>query len=100
MLGHHYPNVEKSQQMVNYVEDYLECVESLPLDIQRSVSLLREIDAKYQGICTFLLSLVPVAFLNFPNLNCSLTGCAEMVEQAQDVCSHFAQTEQLSYVSA
>lgn len=50
MLGHHYPNAEKSQQLVNYVEDYLECVESLPLDIQRNVSLLREIDAKYQGI--------------------------------------------------
>lgn len=50
MLGHHYPNADKSQQMVNYVEDYLECVESLPLDIQRNVSLLREIDAKYQGI--------------------------------------------------
>lgn len=49
MLGHHYQNVDKSQQLVNYVEDYLECVESLPLDIQRNVSLLREIDAKYQG---------------------------------------------------
>lgn len=47
MLGH-YSNVEKSQ-LVNYVEDYLECVESLPLDIQRNVSLLREIDTKYQG---------------------------------------------------
>lgn len=50
MLGHHYQNADKSQQLVNYVEDYLECVESLPLDIQRNVSLLREIDAKYQGI--------------------------------------------------
>uniref|UniRef100_A0A3Q3K8R1 Inhibitor of growth protein n=1 Tax=Monopterus albus TaxID=43700 RepID=A0A3Q3K8R1_MONAL len=39
-----------SQQLVNYVEDYLECVESLPLDIQRNVSLLREIDAKYQEV--------------------------------------------------
>uniref|UniRef100_A0A8C2FCH3 Inhibitor of growth protein N-terminal histone-binding domain-containing protein n=1 Tax=Cyprinus carpio TaxID=7962 RepID=A0A8C2FCH3_CYPCA len=47
MLGH-YPNVEKAQ-LVNYVEDYLECVESLPLDIQRNVSLLREIDTKYQA---------------------------------------------------
>ncbi|KAM7365959.1 hypothetical protein PAMP_015435 [Pampus punctatissimus] len=50
MLGHHYPNTDKSQQLVNYVEDYLECVESLPLDIQRNVSLLREIDAKYQEV--------------------------------------------------
>ncbi|XP_034712742.1 inhibitor of growth protein 2 [Etheostoma cragini] len=50
MLGHHYTNADKSQQLVNYVEDYLECVESLPLDIQRNVSLLREIDAKYQEV--------------------------------------------------
>ncbi|XP_036407454.1 inhibitor of growth protein 2-like [Megalops cyprinoides] len=49
MLGHHYPNVEKTQ-LVSYVEDYLECVESLPLDIQRNVSLLREIDTKYQEV--------------------------------------------------
>ncbi|KAJ8008021.1 hypothetical protein DPEC_G00100410 [Dallia pectoralis] len=50
MLGHHhYPNAEKSQ-LVTYVEDYLECVESLPLDIQRNVSLLREIDSKYQEV--------------------------------------------------
>lgn len=49
MLGHQYPNADKSQQLVSYVEDYLECVESLPLDIQRNVSMLREIDAKYQG---------------------------------------------------
>ncbi|XP_066535736.1 inhibitor of growth protein 2 [Hoplias malabaricus] len=48
MLGH-YASVEKSQ-LVSYVEDYLECVESLPLDIQRNVSLLREIDTKYQEI--------------------------------------------------
>ncbi|XP_048105380.1 inhibitor of growth protein 2 isoform X2 [Alosa alosa] len=45
----HYPNVEKSQ-LVSYVEDYLECVESLPLDIQRNVSLLWEIDTKYQEV--------------------------------------------------
>ncbi|XP_077400761.1 inhibitor of growth protein 2 [Vanacampus margaritifer] len=50
MLGHHYPNADKSQQLANYVEDYLECVESLPLDIQRNVSVLREIDAKYQEV--------------------------------------------------
>ncbi|XP_077355146.1 inhibitor of growth protein 2 [Festucalex cinctus] len=50
MLGHHYLNADKSQQLANYVEDYLECVESLPLDIQRNVSVLREIDAKYQEV--------------------------------------------------
>lgn len=34
---------------VNYVEDYLDSIESLPFDLQRNVSLMREIDAKYQG---------------------------------------------------
>ncbi|MBN3301765.1 inhibitor of growth protein 2 [Amia ocellicauda] len=48
MLGH-YPSAERSQ-LVGYVEDYLDCVESLPLDIQRNVSLLREIDTKYQEV--------------------------------------------------
>ncbi|XP_069049089.1 inhibitor of growth protein 2 [Lepisosteus oculatus] len=48
MLGH-YPSVEKTQ-LVSYVEEYLECVESLPLDLQRNVSLLREIDTKYQEV--------------------------------------------------
>lgn len=37
-------------QIVNYVEDYLDSVESLPLDLQRNVSLMREIDSKYQEI--------------------------------------------------
>lgn len=55
MLGH-YPNVEKTQ-LLSYVEDYLECVESLPLDIQRNVSILREIDSKYQGMRTDQLAL-------------------------------------------
>ncbi|XP_024265463.1 inhibitor of growth protein 1 isoform X2 [Oncorhynchus tshawytscha] len=32
----------------NYVEEYLDLVESLPFDIQRSVSLMKEIDATYQ----------------------------------------------------
>lgn len=48
MLGPH-ESVERPQQLLRYVEDYLECVESLPLDIQRNVSVLREIDSKYQG---------------------------------------------------
>uniref|UniRef100_A0A8C5WFI1 Inhibitor of growth protein n=1 Tax=Leptobrachium leishanense TaxID=445787 RepID=A0A8C5WFI1_9ANUR len=39
--------VEESQLMA-FVEDYLECVESLPHEIQRNVSLLREIDTKYR----------------------------------------------------
>lgn len=33
----------------NYVDEYLDLVESLPLDLQRCVSLMRELDAKYQG---------------------------------------------------
>ncbi|KAM9331103.1 inhibitor of growth protein 2 [Gastrophryne carolinensis] len=35
-------------QLVTYVEEYLECIEALPLDIQRTISLLREIDTKYR----------------------------------------------------
>lgn len=35
--------------LVNYVEDYLDSIESMPFDLQRNVSLMREIDAKYQG---------------------------------------------------
>ncbi|CAH2300408.1 inhibitor of growth 2 [Pelobates cultripes] len=35
-------------QLVGFVEEYLECVESVPLEIQRNVSLLREIDTKYR----------------------------------------------------
>lgn len=68
MLGQHYhPNADKSQQLVNYVEDYLECVESLPLDIQRNVSVLREIDAKYQGI-------VFICFLRVHNSGKTITA--------------------------
>ncbi|XP_037384586.1 inhibitor of growth protein 1 [Talpa occidentalis] len=36
--------------LASYVEDYLDSVESLPCDLQRSVSLMREIDAKYQEV--------------------------------------------------
>lgn len=36
--------------LVNYVEDYLDSIESLPFDLQRNVSLMREVDAKYQEI--------------------------------------------------
>ncbi|KAK2905274.1 hypothetical protein QQF64_033546 [Cirrhinus molitorella] len=40
----------ESSHVVNYVEEYLELVESLPLDLQRCVSLMKEIDARYQEI--------------------------------------------------
>lgn len=36
-------------QVTHYVAEYLDLVESLPFDLQRNVSLMREIDAKYQG---------------------------------------------------
>ncbi|XP_068602038.1 inhibitor of growth protein 1 [Brachionichthys hirsutus] len=36
--------------VVNYVEEYLDLVESLPFDLQRSVSVMKEIDAKYQDV--------------------------------------------------
>lgn len=36
--------------LATYVEDYLDSIESLPCDLQRNVSLMREIDAKYQEI--------------------------------------------------
>ncbi|XP_035267371.1 inhibitor of growth protein 1 isoform X1 [Anguilla anguilla] len=39
-----------SLHVTNYVEDYLDLVESLPFDLQRNVSLMREIDAKYQEV--------------------------------------------------
>ena len=42
-------NGDPSNVVVNYVEEYLDLVESLPFDLQRSVSLMKEIDARYQG---------------------------------------------------
>ncbi|KAK2114990.1 hypothetical protein P7K49_005615 [Saguinus oedipus] len=40
---------ERSRLLTCYVQDYLECVESLPHDMQRNVSVLRELDNKYQA---------------------------------------------------
>ncbi|XP_059417572.1 inhibitor of growth protein 1-like [Carassius carassius] len=40
----------ESSHVVNYIEEYLELLESLPLDLQRCVSLMKEIDARYQEI--------------------------------------------------
>ncbi|XP_016377668.1 inhibitor of growth protein 1-like isoform X1 [Sinocyclocheilus rhinocerous] len=48
------PSNEESSHVVNYVEEYLELVESLPLDLQRCVSLMKEIDARYQEILSEL----------------------------------------------
>ncbi|XP_016096986.1 inhibitor of growth protein 1-like [Sinocyclocheilus grahami] len=47
-------NAESSHAVVNYVEEYLELVESLPQDLQRCVSLMKEIDARYQEILSEL----------------------------------------------
>ncbi|XP_062861698.1 inhibitor of growth protein 1-like [Trichomycterus rosablanca] len=43
-------NGESLHVITNYVEEYLDLVESLPLDLQRCVSLMRETDGKYQEI--------------------------------------------------
>lgn len=33
-----------------YVENYLDCVENLPDDLQRQISRMRELDVSYQGM--------------------------------------------------
>ncbi|KAG9271705.1 inhibitor of growth protein 1-like [Astyanax mexicanus] len=43
-------NGESVLVVTKYVEEYLDLVESLPLDLQRCVSLMREIDGKYQEV--------------------------------------------------
>lgn len=40
-----------------YIEDYLDCVENLPDDVQRNLSQLRELDVKYQGMKFLLCEL-------------------------------------------
>lgn len=57
-------NGDPSHVVVNYVEEYLDLVESLPFDLQRSVSLMKEIDAKYQGKISKQLHSVTNLFLN------------------------------------
>lgn len=39
----------------NYVVEYMDSVDSLPFDLQRNVSVMREIDSKYQGNAHYLL---------------------------------------------
>uniref|UniRef100_A0A8V0XSL7 Inhibitor of growth protein n=3 Tax=Phasianidae TaxID=9005 RepID=A0A8V0XSL7_CHICK len=60
------PGGERARLLSLYVQDYLECVESLPLDIQRNVSLLREVDTRCQVAavlphCKYPPSLKPAA---------------------------------------
>lgn len=38
-----------------YVENYLDCVENLPDDLQRHLSRMRDVDAHYRGKHTFRL---------------------------------------------
>lgn len=38
-----------------YVENYLDCVENLPDDLQRHLSRMRDVDAHYRGKHTFPL---------------------------------------------
>lgn len=42
--------------IANYVGEYLDLIESLPFDLQRYVSLMREIDSKYQGNVSLFLN--------------------------------------------
>lgn len=44
------PSNGEPGHVVKYVEEYLDLVESLPFDLQRSVSSMKEIDAKYQDV--------------------------------------------------
>ncbi|XP_002741322.1 inhibitor of growth protein 1-like [Saccoglossus kowalevskii] len=41
---------QELQCQTAYVEDYLDCVESLPNDLQRNISQMREIDCQYRGV--------------------------------------------------
>lgn len=43
-----------------YVENYLDCVENLPDDLQRHLSRMRELDVTYQGTCLtcFVISFI------------------------------------------
>lgn len=46
VVNHVEPCQREQIHLVNYVEDCLDSIESLPFDLQRNVSLMREIDAK------------------------------------------------------
>ena len=37
-----------------YLEDYLDCVENMPDDLQRSLTRLRELDIRYQSVLSEL----------------------------------------------
>jgi hypothetical protein len=47
-----------------YVENYLDCVENLPDDLQRHLSRMRELDVTYQGTCLTGFALVFISILS------------------------------------
>lgn len=48
---------------------------------------------------SMFLSLTLTACIKVANIKGSLTGCAQMVEQARAFCSHFAKTERPFFIS-
>lgn len=42
-----------------YVDNYLDCVENLPNDLQRHLSRMRELDVTYRGNSYFTASFLP-----------------------------------------
>lgn len=65
-------NGDPGHVVVKYVEEYLDLVESLPFDLQRSVSLMKEIDARYQGK-NALCSPIQIIFFGSYIYTCTLT---------------------------
>jgi len=59
-----------------YLENYLDCVDDLPNDLQRTVTTLRDLDCITNGILHFLIFLIQTAFcrcrvhLHTKMLNC------------------------------
>lgn len=56
---------------VLYLENYLDCVENLPDDLQKHLSRMRELDVSYQGKCMFnflvhFIMLYLLLYLKFP----------------------------------
>lgn len=43
------PTQKEALLSANYVDNYLDCVENLPNDLQRHFSRLRELDVAYRG---------------------------------------------------
>ena len=62
---------ERSRLLTCYVQDYLECVESLPHDMQRNVSVLRELDFVLWVDIAFAVNLLAMETqIQSPNAVC------------------------------